>query len=83
MRCLSCCNALRDVLKILILSFCLFCQYPFPLVKHPISALYLANVPLCGKYSPVSLVFVLIFSIFVLYKRTETLMENTKGENER
>jgi hypothetical protein len=63
------------------LSFPLHC-IAFSTVKHPILVWYLANVPLCGKYSPVSLVFVLIFSIFVLYKRTETLLENKKDENE-
>jgi hypothetical protein len=45
----------------------------FSTVKHPILVWYLANVPLCGKYSSVSLAFVLIFSIFVLYKRTGTI----------
>ena len=82
MQCLPLPNAMHCMCRCKALSFPLHCV-AFSTVKHPILVWYLANVPLCGKYSSVSLAFVLIFSIFVLYKRTETLMENTKGENER
>ena len=72
MQCLPLPNAMHCMCRCKALSFLLQC-FAFSTVKHPILVWYLTNVPLCGKYSPVSLVFVLIFSIFVLYKRTGTI----------